>query len=116
VRCCAKVMLGRTRTHAGRHNVKVAIASRDCVTRIASQDERCRACEESFVCSDGDHAKSTNIACFGYLVAYDEFSTGYGSVAIRLRTMAETSSTVRVGKLKRGGNFSPAHTCANKVC
>jgi hypothetical protein len=74
--CCARVMLGLTRTHAGRHDVKVAIASRDCVTRIASQVERCHACGESFVCSDGDHVISTNIACFGHLVAYDEFSTG----------------------------------------
>jgi hypothetical protein len=40
------------------------------------------------------------------LATIDHFSTGYGSVAKRLRTMAETSSTVRVGKLKRGGDFS----------
>jgi hypothetical protein len=69
-------MLGPTRAHAGRPDVRVAIASRDGVTRIASQDERCHACGESIECSGGDSVISTNIACFGHLVACDAFSTG----------------------------------------
>jgi hypothetical protein len=76
--CCVVtgVILGLTRTHAGRHDMKVAIEIRDCVTQIASQDERCHSCEESFMCSDGDHVIKTNNAYSGHLVAYDEFSTG----------------------------------------
>jgi hypothetical protein len=75
-RCCARVMLGVTRTHAGRHGVKVATASRDGVTWIALQDEWCRACGESIECSGGGSVISTNIACLSHLVAHGAFSTG----------------------------------------